>query len=298
MTFLDCVRGIKTAVYVLIGIVSVLFCPVQPVGAQSNEYRVGVEDVLKISIIGRMDYRLVEEVPVNPNGGIMLSIMKEYFQVEGMTVDEIDQKLTEYLSKHFLNDPQVGVEITKYISQKILVIGEVKSPGEFALQKSSISLKELMIQTGGPIGDINKSLIILREATEGALEPIVVNLDEILMTSAQDQLTVKANDVVYILGKDKNMPLSDLNSVIYVFGEVEKPGLVPFNQNMTVLRAVISAGNFTKEAAPSRTNIKRRINNKITTLSADMDRVMSGGDKTQDLPLQPGDVIYVPRAIF
>ncbi len=269
-----------------------------PGSAQTSEYTVGVDDVLKITVSGRSDYRLTEEIPVSPSGGVTLSIMKEPFIVEGMTIDEIDLKLTGFLAAHYLYDPQVTVEVAKYVSKKILVIGEVKNPGEIALQKNSISLKELMIQTGGPIGDINKTLVILREENQGSVDPMVVNLDEMLMSTSQDQVTIKGNDVVYIIGKDKNLPVSDLNNVIYVFGEVTKPGLVPFSQNMTVLRAIISAGNFTKEAAPSRTNIKRRINNKITTLSADMEKVMSGGDKTQDLTLQPGDMIYVPRAIF
>ena len=148
--------------------------------AQSNEFHVGSDDVLKVSIQGRMDYRLSEDVTISPSGGIMLSIMKEPIIVDGLTIDEIDIKLTEFLGKHYLFDPQVHVEITKYLSKKILVIGEVKSPGEIALQKDTISLKELMIQTGGPIGDINKTLVILREETAGSLEPIVVNLDEIL----------------------------------------------------------------------------------------------------------------------
>ena len=279
--------------------VFVCFCLIHQISPviraeDSPVYKVGIDDVLKITVTGKHDYKLQEEHPVSQKGAISLSIMKEEIAVEGLTVDEIDRKITQILEQDYLIDPDVKVEIAQYLSHKVLVIGEVRSPGEIALQKEFLPVKDLLLQTGGPVGDLSKTMLIIRASGEN----VALSLDELLISGKQDTVTVAASDIVYILGKDKNLPISDLSSVIYVFGEVAKPGLVSYSPKMTVLRAIINAGNFTKEAAPGRTTIKRREEKKIKTISSDLDAVMSRGDKTQDVELLPGDVVYVPRAIF
>jgi polysaccharide biosynthesis/export protein len=265
---------------------------------QSPDYRVGPDDVLKITVIGKQDYKLQEELTVTQHGAILLSIMKESFDVDGMTLAEIDAGLKDILSREYLVEPEVVVEISKYQSHKILVIGEVKNPGELALEKDNLPIKELMLLTGGPVGDMSKNIMILKVGSDAPAEPVVVPLDEMLMGSDFDNVVINANDIIYVMSKDRSLPMHDLNTMIYVFGEVTKPGIVSYQPNLTVLRAIINAGNFTKEAAPSRTTIKRREAKKLVTVKVNLDAVMSGGDKTQDITLKPGDVIYVPRAIF
>jgi polysaccharide biosynthesis/export protein len=267
--------------------------------AQNSElYRVGKEDVLKVSVFGKHDYKLQEECTVSQKGTITLSIMKNEIDVQGFTVDEIDQKITKILDSEYLVDPEVKIEVSQYISHKVLIIGEVKTPGEISLQKEFIPIKDLMLLTGGPIGDLSKTVIIIKGNAEKTEEPIVLSLDELLISGKRDDVIISASDIVYVLGKDKNLPINDLDSIVYVFGEIAKPGLVSYSPNMTVLRAILNAGNFTKEAAPGRTTIKRRQNKEIKTISVDMDAVISGGDKTQDVELLPGDIVYIPRAIF
>lgn len=262
-------------------------------------YRVGPEDVLTISILGRMDYKTSESVTVSSEGKILLEIMQDEVKIGGMTCGEIDQLLTDILKKDYLNDPTVIVEIEQYRSKQVLLIGDVKRPGEVALQKNVVTLKDLLMQAGGPTGDINKTVTLLRAGTDQTTKPLMIGLDQLLMTSKHDDLTVKDGDIIYVLSKDKNLPIQDLNQTVYVFGHVQNPGIVPFNESLTVLRAVIEAGNFTKDASPGRTTVKRRDDaGKIKTIDVDLQKVMSSGEKSRDIHLKPGDVVYVPRAIF
>ncbi|MBN1295843.1 SLBB domain-containing protein [bacterium] len=265
----------------------------------TDRYRVGPEDVLSISVFGKMDYKVSEDVTLSADGNILLSMMQSEIPVSGMTCEEIDELLTGILNRDYLNDPTVVVEIKEYRSRLVLMIGEVKHPGEIPLQKNSVTLKDLIVQVGGPTGDINKTVTLLRGDGIDADKPLTLGLDQLLMTNKHDAMEVKNGDVIYVLSKDKNLPIQDLNQTVYVFGHVQKPGIVPYTENMTVLRAVIEAGNFTKEAAPGRTTVKRREKDgKIKTLDVDLQRVMSSGEKSRDIHLQPGDVVYVPRAIF
>ncbi len=265
----------------------------------SSEYRVGLDDVLKISILGKMDYKDTENVTVNSSGKILISIMQEDVQVEGLTCSEIAAKLEKILGRDYLVDPKVLVEVVQYKSRKVLVIGEVKKPGEIALQSDRVTLKDLMKLTGGPVGDINKSIIITGDKAATGIQPKVYALDEILMSSQHDNVTVNSGDIIYVLGKEKSLPVQDLVNTVYVFGQVRNPGIIPFTKNMSALRAIIAAGNFTKEAAPARTTVKRRdAQGNIKTINSNLEKVMSGGDKSKDIILNPGDIVYVPRAIF
>ncbi|MBN1879748.1 SLBB domain-containing protein [bacterium] len=261
-------------------------------------YIIGPEDQIKITVLGQGDYKFSEEKTVSLNGKILLSIMQEEFPIAGLSLESATDKLTEILSRDYLNDPRVILEITAFNSQKVLVVGEISHPGEVTLQSSSISLKELLIQSGGPTGVMDKTVIVVSENDGEPVDPIVVSLDELLLSGSHDTIRVQNGDIVYVLGRDKQLPISDLNNTVYVFGQVTKPGIIPFSRNMTVLRAIINAGNFTTDAAPGRTSIKRYHDNKIETIGVNLDRVMSGGDKSVDIELKPGDVVYVPRAIF
>ncbi|HPQ41121.1 MAG TPA: polysaccharide biosynthesis/export family protein [bacterium] len=286
--------------HILIALLLACACvPVLQCQTAGDAYRVGADDVLTISILGRMDYKTIEDVTVSSEGKILLQIMQDEVIVDGKTCDEIDQHLTDILKKDYLNDPTVIVEIKEYRSKQVLLIGEVKRPGEVALQKNRVTLKDLLMQAGGPTGDINKTVTLLRTVGDAPEKPTTIGLDQLLITGKYDDLTVEDGDVIYVLSKDKNLPIQDLNQTVYVFGHVQNPGIVPFNENLTVLRAVIEAGNFTKDASPGRTTVKRRDKDgKIKTIDVDLQRVMSSGEKSRDIQLQPGDVVYVPRAIF
>ncbi|MBN1356814.1 polysaccharide biosynthesis/export family protein [bacterium] len=259
-------------------------------------YRIGSGDQLRITIIGRHDYKVQEELKVKESGEILPSIMKKSFHVAGLTLAEVDQILTGILAEDYIVDPEVMVEISQYNSHKVLVIGEVRHPGEVVLESETLAIKDLVIRLGGPVGDLNKTLVVIRAETAG--DPEILQLDQVLMDSSINPVSVRSNDIVYIVSKTKDLPLNDLDSVVYVFGQIANPGLLPYSNNLTALTAILNAGNFTREAAPGRTVVKRRKDGEIHTINVDLNEVMSGGDKSKDIPVLPGDIIYVPRAIF
>lgn len=271
-------------------------CLVETINA--SEYKLGVDDVLSITVLGQGDYKLTEEKTISPTGRILLSIMQEEVEISGLTIKMASEKLRTRLAADYLNKPMVIIEVVEFNSQKILVIGEVKKPGEVTLQSSEMALKELIVQSGGPTGDMDQTVLIVRAEPDDEDATTVFTMDELLLSNKHESITVSAGDIVYILGRDKQLPLQDMEKTVYVFGQVTKPGILPFTRNMTVMRAIISAGNFTKEAAPGRTTVKRKDGKKIKTISVNLDKMMSGGDKSRDIELKAGDIVYVPRAIF
>jgi polysaccharide export outer membrane protein len=87
---------------------------------------------------------------------------------------------------------------------------------------------------------------------------------------------------------------------IRVLGEVQNPGSFPFRNGMTVFDAVVEAGGLTVFAAGRRGKLMRMRGEgeRQDEIDVRVDRLMEKGDMRENLPLQPGDVIVVPGAVF
>jgi polysaccharide export outer membrane protein len=79
---------------------------------------------------------------------------------------------------------------------------------------------------------------------------------------------------------------------------VLKPGPLPYRSGMNVLDAILAVGGLTQFAAGNRSKIIRRDKNPPLELSVKLDRLVNQGDMSQNLPLQPGDVLVVPQSLF
>ena len=84
------------------------------------------------------------------------------------------------------------------------------------------------------------------------------------------------------------------SQVVYVAGEVNKPGALPFQDGLTVLQAVLDAGGMSKAAVGTKVNILREDEGGRKQIPVDMDAVLEKGDKTQNVALVSGDIIVVP----
>jgi polysaccharide export outer membrane protein len=85
---------------------------------------------------------------------------------------------------------------------------------------------------------------------------------------------------------------------IRVLGAVAVPGPVPYRDRMTVLDVVLEAGGLTEFAAGKRSKLIRTIDGELTETRVRLDRLLNKGDLSENMPVQPGDVLVVPEAIF
>lgn len=84
------------------------------------------------------------------------------------------------------------------------------------------------------------------------------------------------------------------SQVVYVAGEVQKPGTLPFKDGLTVLQAILDAGGMSKEAVGTKVNILREDAFERKQIPIDMEAVLKEGDKAQNIELMVGDIIVVP----
>ena len=81
------------------------------------------------------------------NGAITLPLLGEV-QVAGLTVAEIQRKITNLLAKDYLVNPQVEVKVREFQSQYVSVVGEVNNPGRKPL-RGRMRLIDALIESGG-----------------------------------------------------------------------------------------------------------------------------------------------------
>jgi protein involved in polysaccharide export with SLBB domain len=84
----------------------------------------------------------------------------------------------------------------------------------------------------------------------------------------------------------------------FVYGEVNKPGMYPLEENTTVLRAISMAGGFTKYGSSSQVKVLKPKNNhpgyEITKMN--VSQVME--DAQKDMLLSNGDIVVISEGIF
>src|SRR5687768_15844979 len=84
---------------------------------------------------------------------------------------------------------------------------------------------------------------------------------------------------------------------IYVDGEVNKPGDFVVATPLTLLQAIAGAGGFKETAGNNQVIIIRRtLDPKPLIITADVEAAVAGRDLTQDIPIYPLDIVYVPRS--
>ena len=74
---------------------------------------------------------------------------------------------------------------------------------------------------------------------------------------------------------------------IYVSGEVKTAGAYPYEEGLTVHKAITMAGGFTDKASTNRAKVIRTIEGKDHSIAVDLDAMV-----------QPDDILVIPRSFF
>ena len=84
---------------------------------------------------------------------------------------------------------------------------------------------------------------------------------------------------------------------VEVLGEVRKPGSLPLEPGMTLLRAISQAGGFNSLAAKSRVTVRRKVmGGKTVVATVDVTAIVD--NSIADIALQAGDAIIVGQRVF
>jgi polysaccharide export outer membrane protein len=83
---------------------------------------------------------------------------------------------------------------------------------------------------------------------------------------------------------------------VFVFGEVQKPGTFPFEDNMSIVQAITLAGGFTKQASKNSASVTRLVNGHEEKIRVPVEDIGTGRER--NFLLEPGDIVFVPESFF
>ena len=252
--------------------------------APSGDFRIGVGDVISVSALGVPD--LTKTAEVSSSGNITLPYLGEV-SVNGLTVYELEKKLTTLFDAAVVKDPQVSVLIREYQSQSVTIIGEVSRPGSFPL-RSKLSLINALSLAGWLTPRAGDKIRIQRAALAGAESKIIQIDGKELIQGGDEKLNIAVvnGDVVHVSKKEEDR-------FYYLLGGVNRPGAFSAEREINLLEAMAFGGGLTPLAKGKNILIIRK-NQKgeRMELTTNLDDVIKG--KKENVRIQENDVVFVP----
>jgi polysaccharide export outer membrane protein len=259
-----------------------------PEAAALPGYRVGSGDVLEIVVFG--NEVLSRSPTVQSDGTVSLPLLGEV-PVAGLSVTEVQRKVTTLLARDYLVNPQVEVKVKDYQSQFVTVLGEVNAPGRKPL-RGRTRLVDALVEAGGFTPRASGDVRIARG--EGGFEGGASTLELHLEGGA---LGPKDRVNLEVLLQHGDVVTASAKQYVTVEGEVARPGRYVLEGSLTASGAISVAGGLTRFGS-HKAQVRRSGagGGPARILEVDLKAVRRG--RKPDLPLEPGDVVFVPRRFF
>jgi polysaccharide export outer membrane protein len=236
----------------------------------------GAGDSVSVHVYGQPD--MDGNAYIGDDGTISVPLLGAV-KVANLTPVEAAKRIEQALESHqLLINPHVTLAVLQSHSQLVSVLGEVHTPGRYAINPGT-SVIELLAEAGGETENGANFIYVLRPDSGATIHRYRVDLRGV--GNPNDPLTaevLRAGDSVFVPRAQQ----------FYIYGEVSSPGEYRLEPGMTVIQAIARAGGITQRGSSRRLEIKRAgVDGKSTTLRA----------RPDDL-VQPDDNIRVKESIF
>ncbi len=248
------------------------------------DYRLMEEDILRLDVWGEPQLTN-QQMQVTPDGKINVAFVGEV-QAAGLTQAELSKEIGRKLYEAgILENAKIQITILSLHKPTCKVLGQVSRPGEVTFKEGDTIL-DAIAQAGSYLQDAwleNASL-----THKGSEKPIALNLRKLLDGDLTQNYELQKGDTIYI-------PPENYQNKVYVLGFVARPGIYPIKDRTTVLSAISLAGGPMERGAMRSTVVVRGDPAKPQRVACNIAKLIDKGDFSQDIALQPGDVVIVPE---
>jgi polysaccharide export outer membrane protein len=205
------------------------------------EFKLGPGDSIRISVYQNADLSM--DTRLTDSGLISYPLLGSV-QLGGLSVAEAAQRLADGLRKgNFIKDPQVSVTLVQVRGSLVSVLGQVNKPGRYPLELADTRLSDVLAQAGGVVtatgtqgGASGSDIVTVIGERHGKPFRASVDLPQVFRTAdATGDITLMPNDVVWV----------DRAPVFYIYGEVQRPGPMRLERDMTLLQALADDTDWT-----------------------------------------------------
>ena len=260
-----------------VGVFSVATASAQPPRvAAVAEYRLGSADVIRITVYQNPDLTL--ETRVAETGLISYPLLGNV-AIGGLSVSGAEKVIADGLMKgNFVKQPQVTIAVLMVKGNQASVLGQVNRPGRYPLEVADMRLTDLLANAGG-VASTGAELLVLVGTRNGKPYRAEVDLPNVFAEAGRGQdLPVQNGDVLWV----------DRAPLVYIYGEVQRPGAMRLERGMTLLQSLASGGGLSQRGTEKGIRVHRKgADGKIVVLQPAMDEL-----------LRDADVVYVRESLF
>ena len=239
--------------------------------ARAGDYQIGPGDILVVSVFEHPDLNL--KARVDPNGTINVPLGGTV-TVSGLSERQAEAAIAKALKQgDYVSAPQVSVLVEQFQSRMVSVLGYINRPGRYPMDRQLTVVEAIALACGVAVSGNEKVTLIGADNRRRRID-LRAALDE----GSDANPTLEGDEIIYV-------PKAD---VVYVFGEVQRPGAFPLEPRMTVQQGLAMAGSISPRGTDRGIVIRRQ------AADGTVSDVTAGFDDA----LQPGDVIVVRERLF
>jgi len=215
-----------------------------------------------------------------------------------LTPTQIDNIITENLSE-YVKKPRIDVIVKEYNSKKVSILGAIdrlqtgiSGPGIYPIT-GRMTILDLLLTAGGHSDHADLTKVELTRKGN------IYNLNlysAIFHGETTQNITVEAGDRIVIPELPQYQASKLPDRKVFVLGEVRSPGLYKFKDNINIIEAISMAGGVTIHAVEEDTKILRGDDKRRVVLSSDIKKLLKASDISQNIPVEDGDVVFIPKA--
>jgi len=244
--------------------------------AMSAEYRLAPGDLIRISVFQNPDMQL--DTRVSESGTVTFPLLGSV-KIGGLSVSAAENLIATGLKNgDFVKNPQVLITMLAVKGNQASVLGQVNRPGRFPIDVTDMQVSDLLANAGGTMPS-GADTLILSGTRDGKPYRVEIDLPSLFAPGGRSKdVAVQNGDVLWV----------DRAPIVYIYGEVQRPGGMRLERGMTVMQALASGGGLTQRGTERGVRINRKnASGKVESLQLGMD-----GE------LKDGDVIFVRESIF
>jgi polysaccharide export outer membrane protein len=243
---------------------------------------VGPSDVISITVFDHPDFS--GDFSISTDGHIVYPLFGK-IAVSGLDVDAIRDKLTGMLQADYIYEPVVNVVVKEFRSHKVTVFGSIGRPGIYYLEKPTrlfdiLSNADAISPLLGKVRE-GQNIRIIRQENSGnqdsqKTKTIPIDAYHLIVEGRESvNIYLQSGDQIYL----------PTIRQIHVTSGVKAPGVFPYEEGLTVFKAITLAGGPAKGSGIQEAVIRRLKDGKVIEIKVQMADT-----------LQPDDILEVPQS--
>lgn len=267
---------------------------------KDGPYRLGVGDVLEITLYGEGDAETRRVLPIDPAGNITYMLLGT-IPAAGRTIDELTEDMRERIRAK-LNYIILNVGPVSLGSQTFTVLGQLNKPQVYPLQGRTYLLDAIAMAGGPKVGVIRDVSADIHDFSHATLvragEVVPVDFERLVnKADASQNVEILAGDIITVP--------SALERKIYALGSFNNPQGIQFaSSETTLMNVLVQAGGINPDTGDGHVLIIRgnTVNPKVMLMDMSQFNVKKArvfkilGGRAMDVTLQAGDIVYaLPR---